>query len=1099
MNLPVDVSIDDYSLVMKTKDSLTLGHYFAFADAAAESRQGRRARLLAEPAKSLRVIPLLGESFSVAGMTLTPRERVLDPLGAVVVDRDLYRAELDHVYLFIAMPKAPKGLELVVECNGEAFTVRTPDLKDGVSLEILSMLLPGSYRAQLSVDGRKIGTPADFTVAEYTLAPLAARLVSHELDRSNDEVRFELSVESYQVPFDGKLDVSLVDDRLELSSTRLKAELPGRYVGRLSMSGEGPFRLQLVSTEDPGRIAQVAIPGSRARERELTVVGELGQEQLFSMMPEPGALPLRGGFLSAGDFLATPVVVEHVVGDRCVIHANKDLDSLKLVVLDLMSGGMRVVDHGDANSGDDIVVDSASSLCTIFAGCVVEDRPFEGYTSFFRPSRLAIDLRVPETIRPREELRVRLSCGGVSGSVPVLLAVRDQRLTAAARPSAGLGASLKKNITDATAGMEQGFFESDAFLPSLMLAGAGPRAMGAVRSRRFSARIPDMATPGFAEGMSGLWARLDASSAGDSVETVPPPRSDFAEVLFFDLVTVSGQTEVVIPVSDALGSFAVEAFAVVGGDWTEARGTVVVDQPVRIDLDFPPAVHEGDKVTGRLRASTSSGRGKVHVTRDGKPVPTAAGEIQTPVELELDVVPGAYVAHVEDVATGETDSMELVVGRPGVLKSVVKELGLLLEGDHINLDSADALTLRVLPAVDESFESLVTATAGYAHLCCEQTAAKILAATFMWLTSKGEGQRREAEQIILGGIEREKKMLRPGHGFAMYPEDGGVVDHYSRAAVRYLWSLDRLDAVPGISPHLRRAAKQGLDLADKAAAGHDMQRVPEIILSAADAYAAAAAGKHSAADRYFGDILDFSGDEVSVKGGSGRVDGRAVLAYSSASFIAMGQFEKGARLANQVTRQLNDQGRLYSTLDSVAAIVLMIELRTSRLISGQGRLRVNGKEVTVLEATSLSDQVESIEVLDGVAAVEITRIHEDDWTRFETGFPLRVGFRDAKNKKKDRFHRGERVELVVTLRDGYRAGDLAHVSLPACLSWIRGGGKVKRLTIDFEGRDELRIPLIVTSKIEAEQHFALCVRNMFEEERVTNPGLLSVKAPRFGG
>jgi len=34
----------------------------------------------------------------------------------------------------------------------------------------------------------------------------------------------------------------------------------------------------------------------------------------------------------------------------------------------------------------------------------------------------------------------------------------------------------------------------------------------------------------------------------------------------------------------------------------------------------------------------------------------------------------------------------------------------------------------------------------------------------------------------------------------------------------------------------------------------------------------------------------------------------------------------------------------------------------------------------------------------------------------------------------------------------------------------------------------------VTSKIEGQQHFALCVRNMFEEERVTNPGLLTVKA-----
>lgn len=221
---------------------------------------------------------------------------------------------------------------------------------------------------------------------------------------------------------------------------------------------------------------------------------------------------------------------------------------------------------------------------------------------------------------------------------------------------------------------------------------------------------------------------------------------------------------------------------------------------------------------------------------------------------------------------------------------------------------------------------------------------------------------------------------------------------------------------------------------------------------------------------------------------------RATLAYAGASFLAMGHVEKGIRLANQVTRQLNEQGRLYSTYDSVPAIALMIQVRTRGFVSDGGRVRVNGKEMTALEAASVSDQVESIEVLDGVAAVEITRIHEEDWNRFETQFPVRVGFRDDDDHRKNHFRMGERAELVVTLPDGYQVGDLAHVSLPACLSWIHGGGKIKQLTLDFEGRDELRIPLIVTSKIEGQQHFALCVRNMFEEERITMPGLLSVQA-----
>ena len=44
----------------------------------------------------------------------------------------------------------------------------------------------------------------------------------------------------------------------------------------------------------------------------LDVVGELGREIRMSLMPEPGALPVRGAYFSEGDFLATPVVAGKV-------------------------------------------------------------------------------------------------------------------------------------------------------------------------------------------------------------------------------------------------------------------------------------------------------------------------------------------------------------------------------------------------------------------------------------------------------------------------------------------------------------------------------------------------------------------------------------------------------------------------------------------------------------------------------------------------------------------------------------------------------------------------------------------------------------------
>ncbi len=126
-------------------------------------------------------------------------------------------------------------------------------------------------------------------------------------------------------------------------------------------------------------------------------------------------------------------------------------------------------------------------------------------------------------------------------------------------------------------------------------------------------------------------------------------------------------------------------------------------------------------------------------------------------------------------------------------------------------------------------------------------------------------------------------------------------------------------------------------------------------------------------------------------------------------------------------------------------------------------------------------------MLDGVAAVEVTRLHEENWGRFANHFPIEVSL------TKNVVQAGSRLELVIYLPEGYVAGDLAHVALPACLSWIQGGGKVKLFSLDFEGKNELRIPLLVTSKIEGKQHFAVCVRNMFKEERTSSPGLLSVK------
>ena len=99
------------------------------------------------------------------------------------------------------------------------------------------MLLAGSYTAQLRSKGADLGRPVSFTVAEYTLAPLSARLASHRLDRAAGALHFELAVESYQVPYDREMIAALVEDGRETASTRISPVAPGLYAGRLPIGG----------------------------------------------------------------------------------------------------------------------------------------------------------------------------------------------------------------------------------------------------------------------------------------------------------------------------------------------------------------------------------------------------------------------------------------------------------------------------------------------------------------------------------------------------------------------------------------------------------------------------------------------------------------------------------------------------------------------------------------------------------------------------------------------------------------------------------------------------------------------------------------------
>jgi hypothetical protein len=445
------------------------------------------------------------------------------------------------------------------------------------------------------------------------------------------------------------------------------------------------------------------------------------------------------------------------------------------------------------------------------------------------------------------------------------------------------------------------------------------------------------------------------------------------------------------------------------------------------------------------------------------------------------------------------------------LRRLTRTVRFLRRGEKIALaDDPSIVTLRALPGLDQPFKLLCDATADYGHACCEQTAAKILAACSMYLFAGDDPRRRSrAEEIILAGVRREHTMWMKGRGFRMYPESGNEVNtYYGPKTARYLWNLDLLRGTDP-SRALVTAIDEALEMARDTTQAYRLAWPPAPSDRPEDAYGSVRFGephqRTQAAERMHG----WAERAVATLDKAPRhaVAFRADAAYAAAALLCGGgdaAVPMALRLANRVIADLGAEGRLYSTVDSVAAIALMAELWAAKIIGG-GHATIDGKRIAIGDAAALGEVFE-IGAEDATVAVEVTRIIEEDWTKFANAVPVTVTLTNQ-GRATTRATIGDALELVVRLDDGYETGDLVWVALPDALSRVIGGGQVKRFSVDPAGKSEVTIPLAATALTldrrgeTGAQRFAVCVRNMFEEERTGNPGYLdvSIVPPKTGG
>lgn len=1092
-----------------------LGSAFAFLRKealASPAFDGARAIMGAGAGARDRVVSLLGAPLALPGVTIGPARLQRMTLASLTSDKSVYREGRDVVRLLLVDALAAKrgARTASLACAGAAFRfLEVPIDGRGVGTAELRDLPAGDYRA--SCDGEQ----CEFTVAAYRLAKLDARLVSRSF--TEGKLHVSLSIMRFGVPFDR--DVSLQLASSHMPWTRI--EVPCRHGicnASFELSGEGPYRINLQLASDPSSTATIPILGSRASERDETLFSTFGTRVHASLLPSPDARAVRGLFLRPSGSPEGPLHLERVDARRIVLTASVPVSAARFVVVDPRGSEPRVMtelEHGDLAAGTTIELDVPDPAALVVAGAFAWGEPWESWALAVPPEPPPPRIVVPERVLPGETIRIAIETGRPDEDVAVYTLVKDARLPSAETPMTRLAAGLKRFASSIGDALSGGVPRTDLrdIVEEQRSRPHRARALAGFGDEMFELSEPmldvtygisnesALSSPAL-EGMAEEWEEEaeEEESGPDEPQRGARPKDDDTsrDVLFAGLVPASGGVASLdVALFPDAADIVVEAFVVGNANWSSAEARFRAEAGRVLSFDMPLFVSPDEFAPARLFVRDEGAR--VRLTRDGAPValrlsgrpfgeaePLPAGL----VELSFSADPGHYEATLEG-GTGEPLTTARVVSDPKNLRRHLRGVRLLESGQKIGVaDDPSIRSLRVLPGLDKPFRALVDATMRYEHSCAEQTAAKVLAACAAYTLAGGDAERRAgAEASIDAGLRRLERMWRRGEGFQPYPDIPSIDGYSGPLASRYLFHLELLRDLRGAaapSAVLRSMIDQGLEMARDTARAYGIEWPPRAIRSGHEAYAALRfGGDRNAALAFAREHTAMLLDEM-PEGWSlthFRLERALVAACLLHAKIDLGH---AIDLANHVVRDLGEQGRLYSTIDSVAAIALFVELEAVGMGAGAGVALVDGARLSTKEAMALSPA--SVEAVEGIVSVEVLREVEDDWSSVGDGVKLDVWL----EKQGDRVVRArelDALDLCIWLVDGYVSGDLAWVSLPHAFSRVEGGAQIKRFSMDFAGGRVLRIPLATMARTvgpdgsPSPTRILVCVRNMFVEER----------------
>ncbi len=1032
------------------------------------------------------------------------------------------------------LDKAGKVGEFKVEAGGAEVRAWSVEFDQyGLSIQEVRDLPEGSYTATLD------NMTTTFMVAQHKLAALNAEFVERP-SFLGKTMKCTVGLTSYGQFCRGRVTVELMQGETRVDSKRPMVRCGLASVNFKLPEGEETLTLNFVSGS---KTASLPLRGAKESERKLDLVSDLGQKFTASLMP-PGD-DCRGVFLHSGAANNEPFFVEELVCESGIgqIKLREKVDVLLVQVVNLITGDMVCINRRDLPKGDSQFV-SFSDACVVYLAAFVDGKPYEARTMFLQPETLDVRVEGEEEVEPGSEVELTITTGA-HFAVPAVVTVTDSRLVMPTTLRTEAASRLKRGIAglpqiktgepkNDEAALSRFHMSVAGFDFSRVLSAGAPPAGSYEGGMR---RSHSLHSPGFGLTRRAIVSKelgldelqstpmdlgselyrdgadvdvpigaavdeiaFDSLAAECTRETAvaeKPAREKFPQVVYCGVVVIDGSETIKFTAPDTITNLTVCVQAIHGTGVVLHEQKVEVTKAVWAELDVPPFVTPGDNVTGQVHVGCRAGSFTAQLFRDGMPVELYLGDEEVSGEdvdsesatLTFQVEPGIYEVRAQG-EDGE-DSCIRVVSEPGNIRYIARTLTFLRPGDSFEMEPG-VQSIQLLPGVERQLDLVTKVAAFCGYDCCEQTATKVRAACLMWLGAGGDSERRRrAESIILAGIRREESMYTD-HGFKMYPSSG-INDHYSHLAAEYLYaSLKSLQGAKGMSLALKAACDRGVEMAEKVAKFHSISLCPTKPTNCREAYMAHLGGRREGVASFVLERLKSEGDCLACEG-EGAVNRRAETAYAAAILLKEGHLVEGVKAVNWVAAQMQE-GAWYSTVDTSAGLAMMAAVASSTLVvSGKSvvEVNVNGESMKLEDALTFSEQITCVEMPEGskgVLAVQVVRVRERDLTQFESAAKVEVSLGNRKPLK-----RGQGATLSVRLTEGYQAGDLAMIMLPPALSFVLGGTQVKMAALDFCGQDQLEVPVAVTADEACRQKFAVCVTNMFKEERVGNPGLQEVK------